>query len=97
MNPLFFVGVFHLSELRTRDWLGTGFDSDRERLELIHSGGITSSRIGAHLGELKERFQPTVVVDMLCALRRLSISERARQRSSDFRRRKIGWASDARD
>ena len=38
--PLFFVGVFHLSEERTRDWLGAGFDADQELLELIHSGAV---------------------------------------------------------
>jgi hypothetical protein len=77
--PLFFVGVFHLSELRTRDWLGAGFDSDQELLELIHSGAVASSRMGAYLGELKERFPPTVVVDMLCMLRlRLELSIQAK-------------------
>ena len=77
--PLFFVGVFHLSELRTRDWLGAGFDSDQELLELIHSGAVASSRMGAYLGELKERFPPTVVVDMLCLLRlRLELSIQAK-------------------
>ena len=77
--PLFFVGVFHFSELRTRDWLGAGFDSDQELLELIHSGDVESSRIGAYLGELKERFPPTVVVDMLCLLRlRLELSIQAK-------------------
>jgi protease PrsW len=77
--PLFFVGVFHMSELRTRDWLGAGFDSDQELLELIHSGEVASSRIGAYLGELKERFPPTVVADMLCLLRlRLELSIQAK-------------------
>jgi len=77
--PLFFVGVFYLSELRTRDWLGAGFDSDQELLELIHSGEVASSRIGAYLGELKGRFPPTAVVDMLCLLRlRLELSIQAK-------------------
>jgi hypothetical protein len=68
-----------LSELRTRDWLGAGFDSDQELLELIHSGAVASSRMGAYLGELKERFPPTVVVDMLCMLRlRLELSIQAK-------------------
>ena len=77
--PVFFVAVFHLSELRTRDWLGAGFDSDQELLELIHSGQVTSSRIGAYLAELTGRFPPTVVVDMLCLLRlRLELSIQAK-------------------
>ena len=77
--PVFFVALFHFSELRTRDWLGAGFDSDQELLELIHSGQITTSRIGAYLAELTGRFPPTVVVDMLCLLRlRLELSIQAK-------------------
>jgi protease PrsW len=77
--PVFFVVLFHLSELRTRDWLGVGFDSDAELLELIHSGQVSSSRTGAYLEELTLRFEPTTVVDMLCLLRlRLELSIRAK-------------------
>jgi len=77
--PVFFVAVFHFSELRTRDWLGVGFDSDQELLQLIHSGQISGSRIGAYLEELKERLPPTVVADMLCLLRlRLELSIQAK-------------------
>jgi len=77
--PAFFVALFHFSELRTRDWLGAGFDSDQELLELIHSGQVATSRIGAYLAELTERFPPTVVVDMLCLLRlRLELSIQAK-------------------
>jgi hypothetical protein len=77
--PVFFVLVFHISELGTRHWLGVGFDSDAELLELIHSGKLSSSRIGAYFEELKERFDPTTVADMLCLLRlRLELSIRAK-------------------
>ena len=76
--PVFFVAVFHFSELRTRDWLGVGFDSDQS-VQLIHSGQISGSRIGAYLEELKERLPPTVVADMLCLLRlRLELSIQAK-------------------
>jgi hypothetical protein len=79
ITPIFFVALFHLSELRTRDWLGVGFDSDQELLQLIHSGTLSSSRIGAYLEELKERFPLTVVADMLCLLRlRLELSIQAK-------------------
>jgi RsiW-degrading membrane proteinase PrsW (M82 family) len=78
--PAFFVAVFRVSERRTRDWLGTGFDTDAELLEAIVSGRASaSSRIGGYLGELREKFPPATVVDMVCLLRlRLELSIRAK-------------------
>jgi RsiW-degrading membrane proteinase PrsW (M82 family) len=77
--PAFFVVVFHLSESRTREWLGTGFDTDAELLEIINAGQASDSRIGAYLMELRERFPPETVVDMVCMLRlRLELSIRAK-------------------
>ncbi len=76
---MFFVGVFHFSESRTRDWLGTGFDTDSELLELMQAGQLSESRIGSYLHDLRERFPPTTVADMLCLLRlRLELSIRAK-------------------
>ena len=37
--PMFFVLIFHFSERQTREWLGTGFDTDVELLEVPHHGG----------------------------------------------------------
>jgi len=77
--PVFFVAVFHFSEIRTRDWLGTGFDTDAELLESISAGRASDSRISAYLVELRERFPPPTVVDMVCLLRlRLELSIRAK-------------------
>jgi hypothetical protein len=77
--PGFFVAVFHISERRTRDWLGSGFDTDAELLQIVVSGTVSDSRISAYLGELRERFPPTTVVDMICLLRlRLELSIRAK-------------------
>jgi protease PrsW len=77
--PGFFGAVFRISEGRTREWLGAGFDSDQELLAAINSGHISESRIGQYLEELKGRFDGTTVVDMLCLLRlRLELSIRAK-------------------
>jgi len=77
--PAFFVGVFHFSESRTREWLGTGFDTDAELLESIGAGHAADSRIGAYLDDLRQRFPPPTVVDMVCLLRlRLELSIRAK-------------------
>ena len=77
--PAFFAGVFRVSETRTREWLGAGFDGDQELLAAINSGRVAESRVGQYLEELKSRFPGTVVVDMLCLLRlRLELSIRAK-------------------
>ena len=77
--PVFFVAVFHFSETRTREWLGTGFDTDAELIESITAGRASDSRIGAYLADLRERFPPSTVVDMVCLLRlRLELSIRAK-------------------
>jgi len=77
--PGFFLIVFSASESRTREWLGTGFDTDQELLQLINAGHASDSRIGNYLGELKKRFSGTIVADMLCLLRiRLELSIRAK-------------------
>lgn len=77
--PVLFLLIFRLGESRTRDWLGTGFDTDAELLELIGSGTVSHSRVGGFLRALGERFPATVVADMLCLLRlRAELSIRAK-------------------
>jgi RsiW-degrading membrane proteinase PrsW (M82 family) len=67
MPTLLFL-AFDRSERATRDWLGHGFDSDAELLELIASGEIVHSPTGAYLDSLRDRFPGMVVADMLCLL-----------------------------
>ncbi|MGH7599905.1 MAG: PrsW family intramembrane metalloprotease [bacterium] len=67
--PLIIVVVFAQSESATRHWLGVGFDTDMELLEMIDSGKIVETKIGAYLQSLKEHFPGTMVADMLCLLR----------------------------
>jgi hypothetical protein len=75
---LLFV-VFERSENATRDWLGVGFDSDVELLELILSGEIHDTKVGHYLESLKHRFPGAVVADMLCLLQiYLELSLRAK-------------------
>jgi RsiW-degrading membrane proteinase PrsW (M82 family) len=77
--PVFFVAVFHFSESRTREWLGTGFDTDAELLEAVNAGKVSDSRISAYLAELRHSFPAPTVVDMVCLLRlRLELSIRAK-------------------
>lgn len=77
--PLVIVFVFDLSEQATRKWLGVGFDTDVDLLEVITTGDILASRIGKYLDSLKSRFPGEVVVDMLCYLRlHLELAVRAK-------------------
>ncbi|NIO02259.1 MAG: PrsW family intramembrane metalloprotease [Candidatus Latescibacteria bacterium] len=67
--PLVMIAAFQQSERATRKWLGMGFDTDAELLEMIITGDITQTRLGQYLLSLKQRFSGEVVADMLCLLR----------------------------
>ncbi len=75
--PLLMVIVFERSERATRNWLGVGFDTDRELLEMLTTGNLSETRIGIYLQSLEDRYQGEILADMLCLLRlylELSIS-----------------------
>jgi RsiW-degrading membrane proteinase PrsW (M82 family) len=77
--PLLIVIVFAQSEKSTRNWLGIGFDSDVELLEMINTGNLPETRIGSYLYSLKSRFPGEMVADMLCLLRiHVELSMRAK-------------------
>jgi hypothetical protein len=61
--------VFNQSEKSTREWLGIGFDTDVEVLNMIITGNLSETKIGRYLQTLKNRFPGEVVADMLCLLR----------------------------
>jgi RsiW-degrading membrane proteinase PrsW (M82 family) len=67
--PMILVLVFNRSEKVTRNWLGVGFDSDRELLEMITTGTLSETRIGTYLHSLETHFPAGMVADMLCYLR----------------------------
>jgi RsiW-degrading membrane proteinase PrsW (M82 family) len=77
--PIVFAVVFRSSHRATRSWLGVGFDTDSELLEMIGSGRATETRIGMYLETLRARFQPEMLVDMLCLIRlHLELSVKAK-------------------
>ncbi len=67
--PAVMIAVFQQSENSLRQWLRVGFDSDQELLELLMSGNLMETPVGVYLGSLQTKFQPEVVVDMICYLR----------------------------
>lgn len=71
--------VFRRSEAATRSWLGSGFDTDLELLDLLVEGDVRVTPVGSYLQELRNRFAPAVLGDMLCYLRiYLELSMRAK-------------------
>jgi protease PrsW len=67
--PAVMITVFHQSERSLRQWLGVGFDSDQELLELLMSSDLMETPVGTYLGSLQSKFRPEAVVDMICYLR----------------------------
>jgi len=68
LPPVMYL-VFRKSEENTREWLGTGLDSDTEMLRLLLAGNISGTRIGNYLKSIQEKFPADVVGDMICYLR----------------------------
>lgn len=77
--PPLLLAVFARSEKATRDWLGMGFDTDSELLELLHSGEFSDTRVGRYLTSLETQFSGANVGDMLCLIEiNLELSMRAK-------------------
>jgi RsiW-degrading membrane proteinase PrsW (M82 family) len=67
--PAVMVLVFSQSERATRHWLGVGFDTDRDLLEMTTTGNLMDNKVGGYLKSLQDNFPGEVVADMLCMLR----------------------------
>ncbi len=67
--PPLMLWVFVRSERAVEGWIGTGFDADRELLELLDSGTFSESPAGQYLYALRARFPGEVVADLVCYLR----------------------------
>jgi len=67
--PWVFLLVFQQSEQGTRDWLGAGFDIDQELLRAMRAGQVGATPVGEYLTTVRSRFEPEVIVDMMCLLR----------------------------
>ena len=67
--PWICILVFQQSERGTRDWLGAGFDIDQELLRAMRAGQVGATPVGEYLATVRDRFDPEVIVDMMCLLR----------------------------
>jgi len=67
--PLIFVLTFWASERATQEWIGSGFDTDQELLTVMKEGRLSETRVGEYLRQLRNRFAPECIADMLCLIR----------------------------
>lgn len=68
LPPLFYA-TFKRSEQNTREWLGTGLDSDMEMLRILLAGNISETKVGNYIRSIQDKFPPAVVGDIICYLR----------------------------
>jgi RsiW-degrading membrane proteinase PrsW (M82 family) len=77
--PLVMYIVYQRSSRSVERWLGVGFDTDRELLEMVTTGHLAETKVGLYLQSLQDRFAGQVVADMLCYLRvRVELSIKAK-------------------
>lgn len=67
--PYIVIFLFQKSERETKNWLGTGFDTDQELLRVMRAGEVSDTPVGNYLKDLRTNFPPEVIVDMMCLLR----------------------------
>jgi RsiW-degrading membrane proteinase PrsW (M82 family) len=67
--PYIVMFLFNQSERQTRNWLGTGFDTDQELLRVMRAGQLSDTPTGRYLSGLRTSYPPEVIVDMMCLLR----------------------------
>lgn len=67
--PLLLRAAFLRGESAIADWLDVGLDTDAKLLEAIETGRLSESPVGSYLREIRERFLPETVVDLVCCLR----------------------------
>jgi RsiW-degrading membrane proteinase PrsW (M82 family) len=67
--PLTTTLIYRDSERSLEKWLGAGFDTDAETLEIINMGKVSESRLGTYITSLGAHFPPLVMVDIMCLLK----------------------------
>ncbi|HKI73645.1 MAG TPA: PrsW family glutamic-type intramembrane protease [Pseudomonadales bacterium] len=67
--PLLMYFVFDRSTAALKNWLELDFEADADLLRQIASSEFEATAVGAYLTELQQRFDPLIIVDMLCYVR----------------------------
>jgi hypothetical protein len=66
--PLLFILIMRFSNKRFQHWLEIEFSSEVDLLHMIRRGELRSTKAGAFLMSLRDRFTPETVVDLYCYL-----------------------------
>ena len=61
--------LFNINEKNIRKWINDEFDSELELLSMLDSGKIRETKTGQYILEIKNRFSPFIVLDMICFIR----------------------------
>jgi RsiW-degrading membrane proteinase PrsW (M82 family) len=69
VTPMLFYIVFILSEKQVKDWLELSLESNHELLTAINEGKLLESKVGSYLQNLKNKFSPLILADLMCYTR----------------------------
>ncbi len=67
--PLLILITFYRSERALKEWMESGLDNDVRLLEQIDNGVFSESHAGQYLFSLQDKFEGTVLADMLCLIK----------------------------
>lgn len=67
--PLLILVTFYRSERVLKEWMESGLDNDVKLLEQIDNGVFSESHAGQYLFSLQDKFEGTVLADMLCLIK----------------------------
>lgn len=61
--------LFSKSENNIKAWISREFDSEMNLIMLLDTGKFSETHAGKYIREIRNRFSPFVIVDMICILR----------------------------
>ncbi len=78
--PVIMIITFNISESMLKKWLEIEFNTESELLLAIKNGRFSATKAGMYFNNIKERFTPEIIVDLLCYIQlylELSIKAKA--------------------
>ncbi len=69
VTPLLFYVIFLYSERKLKSWLELSLESNHELLTAINCGELLQSKAGQYFQNLKNKFSPLILADLVCYIR----------------------------